>query len=126
MQTVLATTALAGALLVIGACLVLQRQARALQRRAADLEAKVSGLLPAPPLAPDLTALLGTGKRRVLVVEILNPVELAVSKVSAARLLGAMRPALLTKVVYDQASKQVVEQLEREGILADVRVHAAR
>lgn len=126
MSTAVAVVALVVAGLMSAAATVLLVQARALRARADELEARVAALVPGPPLPPDLAATLGSGQRRVLAVEILNPVELAASKVPAARLLGAVRPALLTKVVYDQAAKQVVDQLEREGVLADVQVHAAR
>lgn len=126
MITAVAVVALVAAALVSAAATLLLLQARSLRARADALEARVAALVPGPPLPPDLAATLGTGQRRVLAVEILNPVELAASRLPAARLLGALRPALLSKVVYDQAAKQVVDQLELEGVLADVQVHAAR
>ncbi|HET7689356.1 MAG TPA: hypothetical protein VFK41_03190 [Nocardioidaceae bacterium] len=126
MSTAVAVVALVAAALLSVAAAGLLLQARALRARAEVLESRIDALVPGPPVPPDLAATLGTGQRRVLAVEILNPVELAASKIPAARLLGAVRPALLTKVVYDQAAKQVVDQLELEGVLADVQVHAAR
>ena len=105
---------------------VLLAQVQTLRRRAVRLETKVAALVPGAPMAPDLVARFGSGPRRILAVEILNPVELASAKVKAAGLLGAMRPSLVSKVVYDQAAKQVVDQLETQGVLADVRVHVAR
>ncbi|HSV40677.1 MAG TPA: hypothetical protein VLI04_18080 [Nocardioidaceae bacterium] len=126
MSTAIATVALVVAALLTAACVVLLLQIRSLRARAVALDAKVAALVPAPPLPPELAATFGSGQRRLLAVEILNPIELATAKSSAAKLLGAVRPALLTKVVYDQAAKQVVDQLESEGVLADVRVHAAR
>ena len=126
MSTAIAVVALVLSVGLAAGCLALVLQLRSLRARAATLEARVAALVPSPPLAPDLAATLGSGERRLLAVEILNPIELATSKSSAAKLLGAVRPSLLTKVVYEQAAKQVVDQLESEGVLADVRVHAAR
>jgi len=126
MSTAIAVTALVLAALVLAACAVLLLQVRTTRRKTRELEARVAALVPGPLIPPDLVTTFGSGQRRILAVEILNPIELATTQVKAAGLLGAMRPALLTKVVYDQASKQVVDRLEQEGVLADVRVHAAR
>jgi hypothetical protein len=126
MSTAISVIALVLAALVVACCVVVLVQVRALRDKGAALEAKVDALVPGAPMAPDLVATFGAGPRRMLAVEILNPIELASTKVKAAGLLGAVRPALLTKIVYDQAVKQVVDQLETEGVLADVRVHAAR
>ena len=126
MSSAIAVTALVLAALVLAACAVLLLQVRATRRKTRELEARLAALVPGPPMPPDLVATFGSGQRRILAVEILNPIELATIQVKAAGLLGAMRPSLLTKVVYDQASKQVVDRLEQEGVLADVRVHAAR
>lgn len=125
MSTAVAVVALVLSALVLAGCAVLLVQVQALRRRAVTLQAKVAALQSGPPMPVDLEATFGTGTRRILAVEILNPVELATSRVKAARLLGAVRPGLLTKVVYDQAAKQVVDQLEVEGVLTDVRIHVA-
>ncbi len=126
MSTVTAVIALVLALLVSVGCVVLLGRVQAMRRTALALQAKVDALVPGAPLPPDLVASLGSGPRKVLVVEILNPIQLATSRTRAASLLAAVRPSLLTKVVYEQASKNVVGRLEEEGVLADVQVHAAR
>jgi HAMP domain-containing protein len=111
--------------LVVGWVLLLGAL-RQLRRRAHELEAEVAALTPPPALAPDLAAALGAGDHRVIVIEILNPIEVATQRVKAARLLGAMAPEMLRKVVVDEAAKEVVEQLAAEGVAATVRIHAAR
>lgn len=126
MSTALSILALVLAAALAGATLALGQQVRAVRARAAELSERVDALVPGPPLPPDLVATFGSGSRRMLAVEILNPVELATRQVKAAGLLGAVRPGLLTKIVYDQAVKQIVTQLEDEGVQADVRVHVAR
>ena len=79
-----------------------------------------------PALAPELEAAFGVGERRLIVIEILNPIELATQRVKAAKLLGGMAPETLRKIVVDEAAKEVVEQLASQGVEATVRIHAAR
>ena len=110
---------------VVG-CFLLLRSVRRMERQTADVEARVAALVPAPPLPASLAATFGSGPRRLIVVEILNPIELATSQVKAASLLSAVRPAMLTKIVYDQAVRQVVDQLGKQGVQADVQIHAGR
>lgn len=126
MTTAVSLVALVLAAGALAGCLVIGREVRTLRRRAADLDARVAALLPAPPLPPNLAALFGSGSRRIIAVEILNPVEVATSQVKVAGLLGAVRPSLLNKIVYDQATTQVIDQLADHGVLADVQVHVAR
>lgn len=114
------------AFVVTVVCVGLVLRVRTLRRQTQALRERVESLGPLPAAPANVTASLGSRPRRVLVLEILNPVELATAQVRAAALLGAVRPQLLTKIVYDQASKQVVTQLEEQGVLADVTVHVIR
>lgn len=101
-------------------------QLRRVRRRAEALTGQVAELEPAPPLPPDLEAALGAGSRRLIVVEVLNPLELALSRSRTAGVVAAVAPERLRKVVVDQASRELVERLAAEGVEAEVRVHAAR
>lgn len=63
---------------------------------------------------------------RLLSIRILNPLELASAQSKAAAMLHRVRPALLSKMVYDQAAESLRERLADEGVVAEVRVHAGR
>ncbi|NYI77551.1 hypothetical protein [Nocardioides panzhihuensis] len=63
---------------------------------------------------------------RLLSIRILNPLELASAQTKAATMLHRVRPALLSKMVYDQAAESLRERLADEGVVAEVRVHAGR
>jgi hypothetical protein len=126
MSTVVALLALGLAAFLAVACGVLVLQLRAVRRRARRLEERVTALSPAAPLAPDLEAVLGTGTRRLLVIEILNPIELARSRSRASAVLAAMAPDKLRKLVVEQTAREMSEQMLAEGVETDIRVHAAR
>lgn len=126
MSTVVAALALVLAALLAVACGVLVLQLQAVRRRARRLEQRVTQLTPSAPMAPDLEAVLGSGKRRLLVIEILNPIELARSRSRASTVLAAMAPDKLRKLVIEQTAREMSEQMLAEGVQADVRVHAAR
>lgn len=126
MSTALAIFALLLALAVIGGCYVLHLQVKAMRSTIVDLEGRIGTLRPAAPVSPDLETTFDAGRRRLISIEILNPIELATSRVKMAAILGAMRPSLLNRVVYTQAVKQVSATLEAEGVVAEVRIHGAR
>jgi hypothetical protein len=126
MSTVVAVLALVLATFLAVACGVLFLQLHAVRRRARSLEERVAELAPSAPLAPDLEAVLGTGKRRLLVIEILNPIELARSRSRASSVLAAMAPDKLRKLVVEQTAREMSEQMLAEGVETDIRVHAAR
>ncbi|GGO86399.1 hypothetical protein GCM10011584_08610 [Nocardioides phosphati] len=126
MTAVVAVIALIVALLLAGACAVLLWQLNGLKVRAAALTEQVEALEPAVPLPVDLEALLGAGSRRVLVVEILNPLDVALTRNKAAGVLAAMAPDSVRKVVLEQASRELVTEMAAEGVEVEVRVHAAR
>ena len=61
--------------------------------------------------------------RRVITIEILNPIELAGSRGRWAGLAGSLAPGITNRVVYDQAIKLVRRQLAQHDVVADVRLH---
>lgn len=63
---------------------------------------------------------------RLLSIRILNPLELASAQTKVATMLHKVRPALLSKMVYDQAAESLRERLADEGVVAEVKVHAGR
>lgn len=64
-----------------------------------------------------------TSVRRVITIEILNPIELAGSRGWWASVAGSLAPGLTNRVVYDQAIKLVRTQLATHDVVADVRLH---
>jgi hypothetical protein len=77
----------------------------------------------ADALPPDLVEALGTGSRRVIAVELLNPFELAGRSTWFARPLSAMTPDLLRGVVNQRAVALFRARSAEFGIEADVRLH---
>lgn len=126
MTAVLAVLALVVALVLAVACALLLWQLNGLKVRAAALAEQVQALEPAPPLPPDLEAALGAGTRRVLVVEILNPLDVALSRNKAAGVIAAMAPERVRRVVLEQGARELVTEMAAEGVEVEVRVHAAR
>jgi hypothetical protein len=76
-------------------------------------------------MPPDLVEALGTGGRRVIAIEILNPFELAESSTSLARPLSAVTPDLLRGLVYQRAVTMFRERSSEYGVETDVWVHRA-
>jgi hypothetical protein len=64
-----------------------------------------------------------TSVRRVITIEILNPIELAGSRGRWAGIAGSLAPGLTNRVVYDQAMRLVRQQLASHNVVADVRLH---
>lgn len=98
--------------LSLACCVVLVLRLRALDRATRDL--------PLPEVA-----LLTPSSRPSITIEVLNPIELAAAQSRAGALLGSVRPQMVTKLVYDQVAKKLLEGLEEEGVVAEVRIHAA-
>ena len=61
--------------------------------------------------------------RRVITIEILNPIELAGTRGRLVGIAGSLAPGLTRRIVYDQAVRDIKRQLARERVVADVRVH---
>src|SRR5690242_14710509 len=125
MTAVVAVLALLVAVLLAVACGFLLWQLNGLKVRAEALAEQVAELEPGVPLPPDLEAALGAGTRRVLVVEILNPLEVALTRNKAAGVIAAMAPERVRRVVLEQGARELVTEMAAEGIEVEVRVHAA-
>lgn len=88
---------------------------------------------PAPDdqLAASLNAALrpsasSSGTRRLITIEILNPIELAGTRGRLAGIAGSLAPGITRRVVYEQALKMVRRHLTAERVVADVRLHVTR
>lgn len=117
--------AIAAIALIVAACgltayVLMRRQAEALEMRIADLAAELDGIVDAPPAPPVPVK----RNRPLITIEILNPLELAASQVRAASLVGSWKPDSITKMVYNEAAKQIAAQLVEEGVIAEVLIHA--
>jgi hypothetical protein len=69
-----------------------------------------------------------TGRnRRLITIEILNPMELATTRGGRmAGLAGTFAPGLMRRIVYDQTLKTLRRELEDKAVHADVRLHSLR
>lgn len=63
------------------------------------------------------------GTRRIISIEILNPLELAGVRGRVFGIAGSFVPHLTRRIVYDQTVRQLREQLAAHHVVADVRVH---
>ncbi len=73
----------------------------------------------------DLDRLLGKGQRTVIVLDILNPMEVAASQSWFADKLGSVAAPLIRRIVYDQAVKNVHTEVAKWGVRAQVDLHRA-
>ena len=64
------------------------------------------------------------GTRRLISVEILNPIELASARGRLLGLAGSVAPGLTRRMVYDQTAKELKRQLIAQQVIADVHVHS--
>jgi hypothetical protein len=87
---------------------------------------------PAPDerLARALSAAAGpssTGAtRRVITIEVLNPIELAATRGRLVGIAGSLAPGITRRLVYDQVLKILRRQLVDERVVADVRLLVVR
>jgi hypothetical protein len=79
----------------------------------------------ADALPPDLVAALGSGSRRVIAIELLNPFELAGRSTWFAGPLSAVTPDLLRGVVNQRAVALFRDRSTEFGVEADVWLHRA-
>ncbi|TSE01983.1 hypothetical protein FOS14_00900 [Skermania sp. ID1734] len=78
-----------------------------------------------PPPPPEIAESFRAGHGRLLSVEILNPIELATSQAKfAGAVAGSLVPGLVRQIVYEQAAKILNEELPKQGVKAEVRIHA--
>ncbi|HEV7206842.1 MAG TPA: hypothetical protein VGN18_19715 [Jatrophihabitans sp.] len=66
------------------------------------------------------------GTRRLISVEILNPIELAGTRGRIVGIAGSLAPGLTRRIVYDQTLKILRRQLVEQQVVADVRLHTLR
>ncbi|MGK2876104.1 MAG: hypothetical protein ACSLEW_10780 [Nocardioides sp.] len=118
MTTVIAVIAFGLSAVLAAGCGVLWLRARILDRRATELRAALDRLAPAGALP-----VANPTGRRIITVEILNPLAVATRESRAGGVLGTVAPALVTRIVYDQACRQIQEGLTEEGVEAEVRIH---
>jgi len=65
--------------------------------------------------------------RRLITIEVLNPLELATARGGRiAGLAGSIAPGLTRRVVYDQVFKTLRRELDKMAVHADVRLHTLR
>jgi hypothetical protein len=105
--------------------LLLLGQASKVRKRAKEVDAKAAEASRAIVAPVSVAQELAGGRNRVIAIEILNPVELAASQVKFAGVVGGIAPGMIRKAVYDQAVKMMREQFEKEGVKADVKIHAS-
>lgn len=102
------------------------RQIARLRARVAEAEGSFTRLCEELSSAPfDLTQTLGDGERKLITVEILNPLEVAGEQSALVRRFGAVAPAMLRAEVTRRAVKELQAQLAEQGVEAEVRVHDA-
>jgi hypothetical protein len=67
-----------------------------------------------------------TSTRRIITVEVLNPIELAGTRGRIAGIAGSFAPGITRRIVYDQVLGRLRKQLADEKVVADVRLHVLR
>lgn len=115
-------------LLVLNAALLawLVRRFLVLQQEARLLRTKLEEIAMVPFDRPaDLQQVLGSGDRRVLVMEILNPLQLAAQQSWFADKLGSLAPPLIRKLVYEETAKIMRTELQKYGVEGQLEVHRA-
>ncbi|MGN6608756.1 MAG: hypothetical protein ACTHMS_17325 [Jatrophihabitans sp.] len=102
---------------------LLARKLLGLDKEQRALRAELAELSPVDSLPPALEKAFAGGRKRLLTVEILNPLELATAQHKLAGVAGSFAPATVRSIVYDQAAKITREQLAKHQVQADVQVH---
>jgi hypothetical protein len=65
----------------------------------------------------------GQRARRVITIEVLNPIELAAARGRLVGVAGSLAPGLVTRLVHDQTVRTLRRELTAQGVAADVRLH---
>jgi len=119
--TILAICALLVGAAAVAACVLARRELARLRAslESAEREQSAIAVAPPPPSAPP-------AHDQLITVELLEPLALASAHSKAAGLVGSLRPAMVTRLVYDEAAKQIAAQLEEQGVAAEVRIHGPR
>lgn len=61
--------------------------------------------------------------RRVITVEVLNPIELAAARGRIVGVAGSLAPGFVTRLVHEQTVKTLRRELTAQGVVAEVRLH---
>ena len=109
----------------IAALALIGRKLLALDKEQRALRTELAELSPVESMPPTLERSFAGGRKRVLVVEILNPLELATARHKLAGVAGSFAPETVRSIVYDQAARITREQLGHHQVEADVQVHVA-
>ena len=104
---------------------LLARRLLALDSAQKALRIELAQLTPPEALPPALETAFAAGRKRLLTVEILNPLELATAHNKLAGIAGSIAPAAVRALVYEQAAKVTKDQLAKQQVEADVRVYVA-
>lgn len=67
-----------------------------------------------------------TRSRRLITIEVLNPIELVGTRGRMAGLVGSLAPGIARRAVYDQVLKTLRRELANKQVVADVRLHELR
>ena len=111
--------ALVGALGALGYVMVRPPDPRRVPLAPDDVAATALDRSPRPPGAVSET-------RRMISIEILNPIELAGTRSRLIGIAGSFAPGLTRRVVYDQVLKILKRELDAQHVVADVRLHTLR
>ncbi|MGH8528816.1 MAG: hypothetical protein ACRETN_03095 [Nevskiales bacterium] len=109
----------------LAALLILVWRFARLQRLGTALAVAAAPIVPPPTSPPELEALLAEGRRMLISIEILNPMQLAAKESWFASVFGTLSPALIKKIVNERTQKMLETQLKDYGVEADVRLHRA-
>jgi ABC-type enterobactin transport system permease subunit len=91
---------------------------RGRRRRVAELGDDVAEVFTAPRPSG-----VTTRSRRLITIEVLNPIELVGTRGRVAGLAGSLAPGLARRLVYDQVLKTLRRELADKQVVADVRLH---
>lgn len=94
--------------------------------RLRDRAAATDGAFDAQAVEQARTPRPGEPVNPVLLIEILNPHELAARESWAARHFGTLVPRVVGREVAARAAEQMAEQLAEQGVQADVRIVVPR
>jgi hypothetical protein len=104
-------------ILLVGAFVLMLRKVRRVQDEVAEA-AKLVDDIPVPEVDP---AIVSNGM--FITIEILNPLEVASSRMKLAGVAGSVAPTLISKIVYEQSVKVLRRQLDTQGVHAEVKLH---
>lgn len=117
--------ALVAIVIVVAAGLIVAQHGR-LRSRVATAESALADLAAALDTAPaDLKGILGDGKRQLITIEILNPMELASAQSKFAKHFGGLTPAMIRREVTKRTVGELAARLREQGVEAEVRIHDA-